>query len=155
MGRHFLAKEAYGVVEALRGQKATHIGLHEHARQTQLILEFFQTLGDGVRRPVDQAVLEGRLVREIGQILRPLSAQLTAKSASGLQQTLAYAVIKAHGTFPWLGESSLFIFCDIDAHTQHHIAVSRMTGLAPGLPVHGNSARQFWHCSPAQAGKDG
>jgi hypothetical protein len=51
--RRFLTKEAYGVVEALRGQKATHIGLHEDARQTQLIPEFFQTVGDGVRRSID------------------------------------------------------------------------------------------------------
>ena len=31
LGRHFLAKEAYGVVEASRGQHAAYIRLHEDA----------------------------------------------------------------------------------------------------------------------------
>src|SRR6185436_5873428 len=109
----------------------------------------------GIRCPIDQAVLECRLVREGSQILGALGAQLTTKSPGGLQQTLAYAVIIAHRACLWVGESPLLILCDVDAYTQHHIAVARMASLTPGLAVHGNSARQLRHCRTTQAGKDG
>src|SRR5262245_18513807 len=120
VARYVLTEEAYGVVEALWRHQATHVGFHKEPRKTQLILELLQTVGDSIRRPIDQAVLERRLVCEVGQVLGPLGAQFTTKSAGGLQQTLSYTVVIAHRTFPRLGESSLLLLRDVDAHTQHH-----------------------------------
>ena len=37
LGCYFLAAEADGIVEAIWGHQATHVRLHEYARQTQLI----------------------------------------------------------------------------------------------------------------------
>src|SRR5215813_6844145 len=88
VARYVLTEEAYGVVEALWRHQATHVGFHKEPRKTQLILELLQTVGDSIRRPIDQAVLERRLVCEVGQVLGPLGAQFTTKSAGGLQQTL-------------------------------------------------------------------
>jgi hypothetical protein len=38
LGCHFLTEEAYGMLEAIRADQATHVRLHEDSRKAQLIL---------------------------------------------------------------------------------------------------------------------
>src|SRR5262249_44179552 len=140
LGRHFLTKEAHGIVKAFWGHQAPHIRLHEDSRKTKLLLEFSQAVGNSVRRPIDQAILERGLVREVRQVLGALGAQFTTKSAGGLQQTLTDAIVIAHRTFPWLRESPVLVRRDVDAHPQHHVTVTKMAGCPPGLPVLGNGS---------------
>jgi len=84
LGPHFLTEEAHGIVEALWSHQAPHVRLHEDSRKTQLIPQLSQAIGDGVWRPLDQAILERRLIRQVGQVLGPLGAQFTTKRAGRL-----------------------------------------------------------------------
>jgi len=81
---YFLTEEAYGMLEALWSHPAPHGRLPEDARKTHHIPPHSQALGDGGLRALAQAILERRLVRQVGQVLGPLGAQFTTKRAGRL-----------------------------------------------------------------------